>query len=104
MVAIQLEDLGFCAKGEVGAFLEQNDFAFDGSFPLNTNGGQLSCGQAGAGGGMIGLVEAVRQLRHEGGGFQVEAACCGLVSGRSEERRVGKECVSTGRSRWAAEP
>src|SRR3546814_17521167 len=82
MVAIQLEDLGFCAKGEVGAFLEQNDFAFDGSFPLNTNGGQLSCGQAGAGGGMIGLVEAVRQLR-------------------SEESRVGKECVRSCRVRWA---
>lgn len=81
MVAIQLEDLGFCRKGEVGAFLEGHTFAFDGSFPLNTNGGQLSCGQAGAGGGMIGLVEAVRQLRGEAGGYQVENARCGLVSG-----------------------
>ena len=81
MVAIQLEDLGFCKKGEVGAFLEQHDFAFDGSFPLNTNGGQLSCGQAGAAGGMIGLVEAVRQLRHAAGDFQVANARCGLVSG-----------------------
>lgn len=81
MVAIQLEDLGFCAKGEVGAFLENNDFAFDGSFPLNTNGGQLSCGQAGAAGGMISLTEAMRQLRGEGGAFQVAGARCGLVSG-----------------------
>lgn len=81
MVAIQLEDLGFCKKGEVGKFLEQHDFAFDGSFPLNTNGGQLSCGQSGAGGGMIGLVEAVRQLRGEAGEFQVKGAQCGLVSG-----------------------
>ena len=81
MVAIQLEDLGFCHKGGVGAFLAQNDFAFDGSFPLNTNGGQLSCGQAGAGGGMIGLVEAVRQLRAEAGPFQVADARSGLVSG-----------------------
>lgn len=81
MVAIQLEDLGFCGKGEVGAFLAQHSFSFDGSFPLNTNGGQLSCGQAGAAGGMIGLVEAVRQLRGEAGPFQVARARCGLVSG-----------------------
>ena len=81
MVAIQLEDLGFCRKGEVGAFLAKHDFGFDGSFPLNTNGGQLSCGQAGAGGGMIGLVEAVRQLRAEAGPFQVAGARTGLVSG-----------------------
>lgn len=81
MVAIQLEDLGFCRKGEVGSFLASHDFAFDGSFPLNTNGGQLSCGQAGAGGGMIGLVEAVRQLRGEAGPFQVERAHTALVSG-----------------------
>lgn len=81
MVAIQLEDLGFCGKGEVGAFLAQHSFSFDGSFPLNTNGGQLSCGQAGAAGGMIGLVEAVRQLRGEAGPFQVARARRGLVSG-----------------------
>jgi acetyl-CoA acetyltransferase len=81
MVAIQLEDLGFCPKGEVGPFLSRRTFSFDGSFPLNTNGGQLSCGQAGAAGGMIGLVEAVRQLRGEAGAFQVQVAARGLVSG-----------------------
>jgi|EndMetStandDraft_9_1072997.scaffolds.fasta_scaffold25360_3 acetyl-CoA acetyltransferase len=81
MVAIQLEDHGFAKKGEIGAFLAQHTFAFEGSFPLNTNGGQLSCGQAGAAGGMIGLVEAVRQLRGEAGPFQVAKAQRGLVSG-----------------------
>ena len=81
MVAIQLEDLGFCKKGEVGRFLEQHTFAWNGSLPLNTGGGQLSCGQSGAGGGMIGLVEAVRQLRREGKGRQVSTARRGLVSG-----------------------
>ena len=81
MVAIQLEDLGFCRKGEVGPFLEQHSFAWNGSLPLNTGGGQLSCGQAGAGGGMIGLVEAVRQLRNEAGARQVAKAHRGLVSG-----------------------
>jgi acetyl-CoA acetyltransferase len=65
MVAIQLEDLGFCRKGEVGSFLALRNFAWNGDFPLNTGGGQLSCGQSGAGGGMIGLTEAVRQLRQE---------------------------------------
>ena len=81
MVAIQLEDLGFCTKGEVGRFLAGHTMSFDGSFPLNTNGGQLSCGQAGAAGGMIGLVEAVRQLRGEAGPFQLAAAERGVVSG-----------------------
>lgn len=81
MVAIQLEDHGFCRKGEVSRFLSERTFSCDGSFPLNTNGGQLSCGQAGAAGGMIGLVEAVRQLRGEAGDFQVAGARRGLVSG-----------------------
>ncbi len=81
MVAIQLEDLGFCRKGEVGRFLETSTFTRDGSLPLNTGGGQLSCGQSGAGGGMIGLVEAVRQLRGEAGARQVRNARRGLVSG-----------------------
>jgi acetyl-CoA acetyltransferase len=81
MVAIQLEDLGFCCKGEVGTFLEQHDFSWAGSLPLNTGGGQLSCGQSGAGGGMIGLTEAVRQLRQEAGDRQVRGARRGLVSG-----------------------
>lgn len=81
MVAIQLEDLGFCAKGEVGHFLEQHSFAWNGTLPLNTGGGQLSCGQSGAGGGMIGLVEAVRQLRQEAGARQLVTARRGLVSG-----------------------
>lgn len=81
MVAIQLEDLGFCKKGEVGKFLEKNSFTWNGTLPLNTGGGQLSVGQSGAGGGMIGLVEAVRQLRCEAGERQVSNAQRGLVSG-----------------------
>ena len=81
MVAIQLEDLGFCAKGEVGAFLERHDFAWNGTLPLNTGGGQLSCGQSGAGGGMIGLTEAVRQMCGEAGARQIARAQRGVVSG-----------------------
>jgi acetyl-CoA acetyltransferase len=62
MSVIQLEDLGFCAKGEGSEFLRRHDFTTDGSFPVNTCGGQLSVGQAGFAGGFLGIVEAARQL------------------------------------------
>jgi acetyl-CoA acetyltransferase len=78
---MQLEDLGFCAKGEGPGFIRSHTFTWDGSFPLNTSGGQLSVGQAGAAGGSLGLVEALRQLTGEAGGRQVKDAKLGLVSG-----------------------
>lgn len=81
MVAIQLEDLGFCKKGEVSAFLAANTFSWDGSLPLNTGGGQLSCGQAGIAGGLLSVTEAVCQLRGEGEARQVANAKRGLVAG-----------------------
>jgi acetyl-CoA acetyltransferase len=81
MVAIQLEDLGFCKKGEVSEFLSKNTFAWDGTLPLNTGGGQLSCGQAGIAGGLLSVTEAVRQLRGEGGDRQVANARRGVVAG-----------------------
>jgi acetyl-CoA acetyltransferase len=81
MVAIQLEAYGFCQEGGSGRFLEDTDVSLSGSLAVNTGGGQLSCGQAGAGGGMIGVVEAVQQLQHEAGERQVADACIGLVSG-----------------------
>ena len=68
---MQLEDLGFCAKGEGAAFIRANTFTHDGSFPLNTSGGQLSAGQAGAAGGFLGMVEALRQLTGAANGRQV---------------------------------
>ena len=49
--------------------------------PLNTSGGQLSVGQAGAAGGYLGMTEAVRQLTGETLGAKVENARLGLVSG-----------------------
>ena len=81
MVAVQLECYGFCEEGTSGAYLEATDLSIHGDLPLNTGGGQLSCGQSGAGGGMIGVVEAVQQLQHEAGARQVADARCGLVSG-----------------------
>ena len=45
---MQMEDLGFCAKNEGPEFVRRHSFTIDGSFPFNTNGGQLSVGQAAA--------------------------------------------------------
>jgi acetyl-CoA acetyltransferase len=81
IVAMQMEDLGFCAKSAAPAFIRENTFTHDGSFPHNTSGGQLSVGQAGAAGGFLGLVEAIRQLTAEAGARQVKDAKLGLVSG-----------------------
>lgn len=81
MVAIQLEDLGFCSKGDVGTLIERTDLSIDGDLPLNTGGGQLSCGQPGAAGGILGLVEGVRQLQGLGERHQIDGAKMGLVSG-----------------------
>jgi acetyl-CoA acetyltransferase len=78
---MQIEDLGFCAKGEGPAFVRKHTFTHDGSFPLNTSGGQLSVGQAGAAGGFLGMVEAIRQLTGEAGARSVKDAKLGLVSG-----------------------
>ncbi len=78
---MQIEDLGFCGKGEGPDFVRRHSFTHDGSFPFNTSGGQLSVGQAGAGGGFLGLVEAMRQLTKRPLGGGVPNARHGLVSG-----------------------
>jgi acetyl-CoA acetyltransferase len=62
MSMIQIEDLGFCKKGEGPNFIRRNSFTVDGSFPINTSGGQLSVGQAGCAAGFLGVVESIRQL------------------------------------------
>ena len=78
---MQIEDLGFCEKGGAPEFVRANTFTIDGSFPFNTNGGQLSVGQAGAAGGYLGMVESLRQLTGQAGDTQVANARVGLVSG-----------------------
>lgn len=78
---MQIEDLGFCAKGEAAAFVKAHDLTIHGDFPHNTSGGQLSAGQAGAAGGFIGLVEAIRQLTQTAGATQVSNAKRAMVSG-----------------------
>jgi acetyl-CoA acetyltransferase len=81
MTMMQIEDLGFCAKGAGPDFVRAHDLTVEGSFPLNTSGGQLSVGQAGAGGAYLGLTEAVRQLTGAPLGRAVAAARVGMVSG-----------------------
>jgi acetyl-CoA acetyltransferase len=81
IVAMQLEDLGFCAKGAAPEFIRGNSFTANGTLPLNTSGGQLSVGQAGAAGGYLGLVEALRQLTGRPLGTAVAGARHALVSG-----------------------
>jgi acetyl-CoA acetyltransferase len=78
---MQIEDLGFCRKGEGAEFIRAHTLTADGSFPHNTSGGQLSVGQAGAAGGFLGLVEALRQLTGAALGTAVPNAKIGLVSG-----------------------
>lgn len=79
--ALQFEDLGFCGKGEGPTFIREHEFTWDGDFPVNPSGGQLSVGQAGAAGGYLGLNEAVRQLTGKPSSHQVKDAKTGLVSG-----------------------
>jgi acetyl-CoA acetyltransferase len=75
-----LEDLGFCAKGEGGAFVRNGRIAPGGELPVNTNGGGLSCCHPGMY-GMFLLIEAVQQLRAEAGARQVPNAEIALCHG-----------------------
>lgn len=82
VVLIELEDLGFCEKGAAGAFVEEGNTALEGSLPMNTNGGLLSCCHPGNPGSMFALTEAVYQLRHSAGERQVKDAETALVHGQ----------------------
>jgi len=79
---MQMEAYGFCPPGGAAAFVRDTPLTWDGGgLPHNTSGGQLSCGQAGAAGGYLGIVEGVRQLCGEAGGRQIPGLRRGLVSG-----------------------
>jgi acetyl-CoA acetyltransferase len=80
MLLLTLEALGFCAKGEGGAFVEDGRLRVGGALPTNTDGGGLSHCHPGMR-GMFLLVEAVRQLRGEGGDRQVAGARLACVNG-----------------------
>jgi acetyl-CoA acetyltransferase len=75
-----LEDLGFCEKGEGGAFVSDGRIAPGGALPVNTNGGGLSYCHPGMY-GIFTIIEAVRQVRGESGERQVEGARVALAHG-----------------------
>ena len=75
-----LEALGFCKRGEGGAFVSGGRTAPGGAFPMNTNGGGLSYTHSGMY-GMFTLIEAVRQLRGECGPRQIADAAIALCHG-----------------------
>jgi acetyl-CoA acetyltransferase len=79
MVLVQLEDYGFCEKGEGGEFVASGALKLDGALPTNTSGGQLSEAHVE---GMLQIVEGVRQLQGKyGPDRQVKDAEIGLISG-----------------------
>jgi acetyl-CoA acetyltransferase len=79
-VLLLLEDLGFCKKGEGGPFVAEGHLRHGGRLPLNTDGGGLSSSHSGMRGIFL-LIEATRQLRHQGGAAQVPDCRIALACG-----------------------
>lgn len=77
---LQIEEAGFCKRGEGAAFIREKGIGIDGGFPVNTHGGLLSHSYLL---GVEHVVEAVRQLRGESGKAQVKDARVGFVGGLS---------------------
>jgi acetyl-CoA acetyltransferase len=95
-VLLTLEALGFCKRGEGGAFVANQRTAPGGVFPLNTNGGGLSYAHPGMYGIFL-LIEAVRQLRGECGPRQIQDAVTALVHGTGGTLSSGATCILSNR-------
>jgi acetyl-CoA acetyltransferase len=78
-VLLELEDLGFCKKGEGGAFVESGAIELGGTLPVNTHGGLLSHCHPGNPGSMFALTETIMQLRGQAGERQVAGAEVAMV-------------------------
>lgn len=88
-VLLSLEAAGFCKPGQGLAFIKEHDLHFDGDWPLNTHGGQLSFGQPGLAGGLSHIAEAVHQIQRRAGTRQItdcdRAFCTGSGGMLSEQ-------------------
>ena len=92
---LALEDLGFCRKGEGGAFVQDGAIAPGGRFPVNTNGGGLSCTHPGMYGAFA-VIEAVRQLRGEAGERQLKNAQTAVVNGNGGDSACSQSTAVLG--------
>jgi acetyl-CoA acetyltransferase len=88
---LALEDLGFCKKGEGGAFVDDGAIGPGGRLPVNTNGGGLSCVHPNMYGAFA-VIEATRQLRHQASDRQIPNAKLALVNGNGG---LAASCQST---------
>ena len=75
-----LEDLGFCKKGEGGAFVSDGRIAPGGALAVNTNGGGLSCVHPGMY-GIFTIIEAARQIRGDAPGMQLDGVNLAVAHG-----------------------
>jgi acetyl-CoA C-acetyltransferase len=88
-VVVQLEDLGFCRKGEGGRFVaDGNLISGSGKLPFNTDGGGLCNNHPGNRGGMTKIIEATRQLRGEAHP-KVQVKNCGLALAQGTGGQLG---------------
>jgi acetyl-CoA acetyltransferase len=81
-VLFQLEDYGFCKKGEGGAFVESGAIGPGGSVPVNTSGGLLSCYHLGD---LTGMAESIRQIRGDAGERQIKDCSVVMTTGHGGE-------------------
>jgi acetyl-CoA acetyltransferase len=80
-VLMQLEQMGFCARGVGSRFILEHNILHSGDLPINPGGGQLSMGQPGLAAGFVNLVEGVIQMLGEAGERQVRDNSNALLSG-----------------------
>jgi acetyl-CoA C-acetyltransferase len=78
---LQLEEMGFCERGEAGKFVMDGNTSPGGKLPMTTNGGMLAEGHLGGGGGTSLFAEMVRQLRGKCGERQVQGAKKAILTG-----------------------
>lgn len=89
-VILELEDYGWCKKGEGGPFVEEGHTRPGGDVPVNTGGGLLSSHHLD---NLTGVAEAIIQMRGEGGDRQVKDAEIALATGHGGEIVSGQMCA-----------